>query len=782
MVADAAVISLTVPTRGRPERFAQMVTSAYDTSTGEIEIVARLDSDDAKRDRYPDGMGVVYLDGDRPEHMSSLWNECWAATDGDIVMLAADDIVFQTPGWDERVTEAFAAVPDRLVMVYADDGSTRRAPVLPFVSRRWTDLVGFTSGELPGWFADEWIWALAAEIRRVVFLEDVMIRHEQRGNDKTYREAAAKRQRLGGLNGMRRTFYSIGPVSERDRLIEKLRAGMTDQVERIPAPVPGWFTESLQRASRARPAVVHEPNRDTLVVIHCWAGDEDNVREFLPYHRRHGRPILLLSPEDAPVQLKQEGVDWHAVGKRGYFGEESLRRQRAHLEYLLSTPYHYFLLNDADSICLSPELPAYLYDPGAEYVVFSNEVPERRPHTSPYPKIAMQPPYFLTRTAIEKLLTVDVEAHPITPFIDWYMVALCCESGIGHRSFPDGASFPAWRRNVIAETKKLGHDYKHVADPRGRIRGDELMVREVRHGKVMIHSVKHKPVMDKLIETHDARSGRPSSVVVVEPSISVLVPFRPESIDDVRARAWDWIRDRWSWVLPKAEICEGHDDGMPFSKTAAVNDAFLKSSGDVLVVADADAWMEGDQLMRAVLLTMDRNRLVVPWGQVVRIDQEGSESLLGYPPRGPVPLTGLRADMTSPMPITAGTIYVLSRRGFRTVQGMDPRFRGYGYEDIAFRRSCDALLGKSFYQHMGVAYSLWHPRPVAENWGRIWEGDEGRRNGELDNQYREAERKPHLMRKLIEQHPLGQEPMPIQPRVKQVNGIRKEFMVHEKIY
>lgn len=249
-------------------------------------------------------------------------------------------------------------------------------------------------------------------------------------------------------------------------------------------------------------------NENTLITVHCYAGDADVVQNALPFHERHMRPILVLSPENSRVKLPDQagGTEFKYGGKRGYFGQDSLDRQVIHMRMMLETPHKYFLMNDSDSICLSREIPRYLYEQ-SEDTVWSNIVNESRPHTSPYPKIAFHPPYFMTRATLEKLLAVadhdEVKAHPITPFIDWFMMALTNEAQLSYASFPDGKSFPAWRHESIPDTVALGHDYRHENICEGGKDGAARMYKHASNGFVMIHSVKHKEVLTNLIALHD---------------------------------------------------------------------------------------------------------------------------------------------------------------------------------------------------------------------------------------------------------------------------------------
>lgn len=447
-------------------------------------------------------------------------------------MLCGDDVIFHTAGWDERVREAFRSVPDRIVMVYANAVSDPR-PVLPFVSREWIEAAGFVPDDLQGWFADEWIWSMAADVGRAIRLPDVVIEHQQLGDDATYARGQETRKEMGGLSSMRREFYSVDMVERRDRLTGKLRAAMGTQVLPMVDHPNDWVIKSQHLTAEAHKHATRMRS-GTLVVVHCYQGDSDLVKRHMPLFKHHGAPVLVLSPQDSPVKIR--GVECVSAGGRGYYGQVSLDRQRAHLQLLLRQPYDYFLLNDADSFCISPTIPRYLYEDSSD-VVWSNEVGEWRPHRSPYPKIGMHPPYFLRRDTIAKLLSVadrpEVRAHPITPFIDWYMLALTCEAGLQHKSYPDGASFPGWGFDYIPDTLQLGHDVQHENLKNGQVRGDLMLRDRVRRGTVMVHSVKHKDVMRMLVKEHAAyvRRGSPTPNTI---SIAEMERLRREHSPTVR--------------------------------------------------------------------------------------------------------------------------------------------------------------------------------------------------------------------------------------------------------
>jgi hypothetical protein len=134
------------------------------------------------------------------------------------------------------------------------------------------------------------------------------------------------------------------------------------------------------------------------------------------------------------------------------------------MRILLEYPFDFYLMNDSDSFCITQEIPQYLYD--HPDTVFSNQVDDfRKPGESwegmkPWPLdyhkgmplIAMQPPYFLSRDSVAKIVSAGpgVKACPITPFIDWGMVQACYEAGVKHAPFSLGASCETVTANGVA--------------------------------------------------------------------------------------------------------------------------------------------------------------------------------------------------------------------------------------------------------------------------------------------------------------------------------------------
>ena len=236
-------------------------------------------------------------------------------------------------------------------------------------------------------------------------------------------------------------------------------------------------------------------NPDTLVAVSAYAGDKHQVENNLPLYLHHGCPVLILSPDDAPItSISDARVHCQWFGKAGWIGKHTLERHLLFLRALLTFPHKHFLFHDADSICLSPQIPKYLYD--EPDTIWSNEVLDTNPGPSLLPKLALQPPYFLSRRNIAAQLDATRnlptsyygEVGPSeggklpvpTECIDHFVLQLAHGTAFPHRSYPDGASF---------ETASL-HGLETMAG----------LVRD--HGRIFLHSVKTKAVLDRLRVEH----------------------------------------------------------------------------------------------------------------------------------------------------------------------------------------------------------------------------------------------------------------------------------------
>lgn len=215
------MISLLCPTRKRPQNVERLVLSVVKTANPHTEICFYVDDDDhtnvflEKWEKKIVGPRITFSD---------TWTELLKIATGDILMLCADDIVFQTTGWDAMVEQAFAEVPDRILLVHGDDlgPSGKTFATLPFVSREWVEAVGyFTPRGFSCDWCDTWLHDVAKMIGRYKFLPFV-VEHMHRiygkaPNDETYKETQLRDSRDNN------TAKYKARLAEREADAEKLR-------------------------------------------------------------------------------------------------------------------------------------------------------------------------------------------------------------------------------------------------------------------------------------------------------------------------------------------------------------------------------------------------------------------------------------------------------------------------------------------------------------------------------------------------------------------------------
>ena len=215
------MISLLIPTRKRPLRLRQTIESALNTYLNKPEILCYISDDDDSYEK--DIPGATVVRGPRLV-FSDLWNALLPHATGDIYMLCADDVIFRTPAWDFEVEKAFSKVPDKILLAYCDDGGPngKRFASLPFVSRRWVDVVGyFTPPGFSADYSDAWPQDVAEMIGRRRYV-DVLIEHchhvwGKAEMDETYRENQERWHRD------RPDLQYINRLPERERDADKLR-------------------------------------------------------------------------------------------------------------------------------------------------------------------------------------------------------------------------------------------------------------------------------------------------------------------------------------------------------------------------------------------------------------------------------------------------------------------------------------------------------------------------------------------------------------------------------
>jgi len=256
-------------------------------------------------------------------------------------------------------------------------------------------------------------------------------------------------------------------------------------------------------------------NEDTHVSVHCYEGDGHQVRAAKQLYLHHRCPVTVVSPEDSRVVI--DGLECRFAGKREgsvrawpVEGEAQPRivtagpianqRQIEQMKLLLTYPERFFLMNDADSFCLSPEIPRYVYD--RPDVVWCNYVEDTLEINKPgydgypetFPHFASQPPYFLSRYAMEQMIAVadTIKPNETMPWIDHFMLQLTFAAGITTHRFRDSVASDVDRypENMPETLRRIGeegcvfvHSSKSPATWRPMLEAYELFKRKFPKGK-----------------------------------------------------------------------------------------------------------------------------------------------------------------------------------------------------------------------------------------------------------------------------------------------------------
>ena len=223
------MISVLVPSRGRPNGILRLAHTMFHTATYErhVELIVYRDDDDHTRylNLYP-GWNIRYITGPR-RLLSECWNVCAEHARGEILMHGGDDITFHTGGWDQQVRDAFAGCPDKILFVHGDDLGPHEGSLGThgFLHRRWVDTVGYF---VPPLFSSDWndVWLteVADALGRRVQLPFVTEHHHYTFGKAERDQTHAEREERGTRDDVAGIYQRT--KAERRLDVEKLKAAM----------------------------------------------------------------------------------------------------------------------------------------------------------------------------------------------------------------------------------------------------------------------------------------------------------------------------------------------------------------------------------------------------------------------------------------------------------------------------------------------------------------------------------------------------------------------------
>ncbi len=287
------LISLIVPTRGRPAQLRRMLDSVARTAyhPERIEVVLVVDADDPASLVTHPRLNVIHVVVPPGQTMGSLNGAGYAASTGAYVMLLNDDVIVRTPGWDATALACFRRFPDPFVLVHVNDTLMRdNLCTFPLTSRAFYErLGGICPPEYQRYRIDDHIedvFNLLAVLgeRRVVYLPDVVFEHD---NAVQHPEAGAVYMSDPAiLAADAPRFDALFP--ERKELALRVHAAIAGRAD------PGAARAKLDAVASSFD--LRMPGRQIVVRSPWWRGPRDFARGVVAAAgraRRKGAPALL---------------------------------------------------------------------------------------------------------------------------------------------------------------------------------------------------------------------------------------------------------------------------------------------------------------------------------------------------------------------------------------------------------------------------------------------------------------------------------------------------------
>jgi hypothetical protein len=191
------------------------------------------------------------------------------------------------------------------------------------------------------------------------------------------------------------------------------------------------------------------------------------------------------------------------------------------------------------------------------------------------------------------------------------------------------------------------------------------------------------------------------------PSVAVIVPWRGGN--PYRERHHRVVREHLRAMLPDALHLDADSGHQIFSRAGSRNHGVRQArarGADVVVLVDADTLPESEPLFAAIDQATADGLLHLPYTRYRSLTRNGTRNHL----RRGVPAIDCEADHDHKW--ATGGVLAITPTAWVQAGGMDERFTGWGFEDVAFRAACDTLLGDTV-KHEGTITHLWHPAETA---------------------------------------------------------------------
>ncbi len=239
-------IAILTPSRGRPTGLRRLVETATEYSSGrnKISFEHYIDYDDPSFPEYAEKLkGFEKLNSrinlGPPQSVSISWNDIAkiAINNGaEILMMGNDDLIFNTPQWDEILVKETKNFPDKIYCMWFNDGiNDGRHCAFPIISDLWFKTVGyFSPGIFNFLYNDTWIFDIAKRIDRGHYIPQVTAEHLHFSTGKSKKDETSKRYR-----GIFKIFSKLNKthIFEKDKIIfqntEMMRKEAAEKLRKV---------------------------------------------------------------------------------------------------------------------------------------------------------------------------------------------------------------------------------------------------------------------------------------------------------------------------------------------------------------------------------------------------------------------------------------------------------------------------------------------------------------------------------------------------------------------
>ena len=303
-----ALISLLLPTRGRPGRARLFLESVYRRAgrPENVEVILYLDDDDpGSHDIAHEGLTIKRIIGPR-RSMGRVLSECRGRASGEILFLVNDDSIVRTPYWDMDLIRLHQAFDDRIYLGHVNDlYHGRRMCVFPVLSQEVCEILGNPFPEqYQGDLIDIHLMDIfkrlkAAGLDRIVYLEKVVVEHCHFAYGKSNIDATYEDRLIVGPN---QAFAALGGARQQG-------AGLL--ARRISGSVPRRLQAPVTRFNGSQGMV-----RGILQYLKFFLRDPSTPLDWQLYLIRIFLPSFLsrrlLKGKDQAFRLK---LQKHILGK-----------------------------------------------------------------------------------------------------------------------------------------------------------------------------------------------------------------------------------------------------------------------------------------------------------------------------------------------------------------------------------------------------------------------------------------------------------------------------------